>query len=278
MTILDTIMEHKRETVARQRTEQPLARLRALAEAGAAPVDFVAALRAAPTRPALIAEIKRRSPSRGPLAPDIDPTRLALTYRANGASCISILTDERFFGGSLDDLRRVRRAEPGMPLLCKDFLFDPYQLYQARAAGADAVLLIVAALEPSQLRDLQALASSLGMAALIETHTETELATALACEPALLGINSRDLHSFTVDLTRAEQLVLALPAHICVVAESGIHGPADLVRLTAIPRPGRKSGVDAVLVGEALLTAADPGALARILSGTPPCDVEGEAT
>lgn len=280
MSILDEIMAHKREEVARRRAEVPLERVRAAAEAAPAALDFAAALRGAGGRPALIAEIKRRSPSRGALAPDLDPLALARIYRENGAACISVLTDERYFGGSLDDLRRIREQTPvgaipcgrpaqdpgqaqGLPLLRKDFLCDPYQVYEARAAGADAVLLIVAALAPGLLRDLHALARGLGMAALIEVHSDAELETAMTCDPSLVGINNRDLHSFSVDLATTERLAQRIPAAVCVVAESGIHGPDDLARLRGIPRPGGVTGVDAILVGEALVTAGDVGAKVR---------------
>jgi indole-3-glycerol phosphate synthase len=266
LSFLDEIMAHKRDEVARERVARPLAEVRAAAEAAPRPLDFVAALRGVPARPALIAEIKRRSPSRGLLAPDFDPLRLARIYRENGAACISVLTDEKYFGGSLAQLAGVRGQEPGIPLLRKDFICDPYQVVQARAAGADAVLLIVAALSPEQLRDLHALARALGMAALIEVHAAAELETALACAPALVGINNRDLHTFTVDLATTERLAQRIPPEICVVAESGIHGPGDLARLAAIPRPGGARGIEAILVGEALVTAADVGAKVRDLT------------
>lgn len=266
MSILDDILRHKRAEIARQQMARPLAEVQALAEAAPPPLDFVAALRNAPARPALIAEIKQRSPSRGLLAPDFDPLRLARIYRENGAACISVLTDERFFGGSLAQLAGVRGQEPGIPLLRKDFICDSYQVSQARAAGADAVLLIVAALAPEQLRDLHALARALGLAALIEVHDAAELAAALAVSPALVGINNRDLRSFTVDLATTERLAARIPAGICVVAESGIHGPDDLARLAAIPRPGGARGIEAILVGEALVTAADVGAKVRELA------------
>lgn len=266
MSFLDEILTHKRTEIARQQAAQPLAEVRLAAETARLPLDFVAALRHAPSRPALIAEIKRRSPSRGLLAVEFDPSRLARTYRENGAACISVLTDERFFGGSLADLRNVRGQVQDVPLLRKDFICDPYQIYQARAAGADAILLIVAALTPEALRDLHALARSLGMAALVEVHAEAELAAALMCSPALVGINNRDLRSFTVDLATTERLARQVPPDVCVVAESGIHGPDDLARLAAIPRPGTVRGIDAVLVGEALVTAADVGAKVRSLT------------
>ncbi len=265
MSVLDDIMAHKRDEVAQQRAQRPLAEVRAAAGAVPPPLDFVSALRGAAARPALIAEIKRRSPSRGLLAPDFDPRRLARTYRENGAACISVLTDERYFGGSLDDLAGVRGQVQDLPLLRKDFVCDPYQIYQARGAGADAVLLIVAALMPELLRDLHALARGLGMAALVEVHTAEELETALTCDPALVGINNRDLHTFTVGLATTERLCRALPAAVCVVAESGIYRAADVTTVAALPRPDT-TGVDAILVGEALVTAPDVGAKVRELT------------
>ncbi|MCX7670030.1 MAG: indole-3-glycerol phosphate synthase TrpC [Anaerolineae bacterium] len=267
MSVLDDIMAHKRLEVAQQAAARPLVGLRAAARAMLRPLDFVAALRRAPARPALIAEIKRRSPSRGLLVADFDPLRLARLYRQNGAACISILTDERFFGGELAHLTAVKAHEPDMPLLRKDFICDPYQIYQARAAGADAVLLIAAVLTAAQLCELHALAAELGMAALVEVHTEAELEHAMACRPKLIGINNRDLHRFTVDLATTERLARLIPADVCIVAESGIHSMADLARLQAIPRPGGAAGVDAVLVGEALVAADDVGAKVRELAG-----------
>ena len=205
MSKLDEIFAHKRTEIAGQKAALPLAEMTALAAAAPPPRDFIAALRQARARPALIAEIKRGSPSRGLLVADFDPLRLAAIYTENGAAAISVLTDERFFGGSLDHLRavaelmRTGRAQ-GPPLLRKDFLCDPYQVYQARAAGADAILLIVASLPPPLLAELLALAHDLGMAALVETHDEAELETALASGARLIGINNRNLHDFTVSL------------------------------------------------------------------------------
>ena len=265
MSVLDDIMAHKRDEVTQQQARRPLVEVRAAAKAAPPPPDFVSTLRGAAARPALIAEIKRRSPSRGLLAPDFDPLRLARIYRENGAACISVLTDEKYFGGSLENLAGVRSQESTIPLLCKDFVCDPYQVYQARVAGADAVLLIVAALTPELLRDLHALARGLGMAALVEVHTAEELETAMTCDPALVGINNRDLHTFAVSLATTERLCRALPAGVCVVAESGIHNAADVATVAAISRPD-VTGVDAILVGEALVTAQDVGAKVRELA------------
>jgi indole-3-glycerol phosphate synthase len=265
MSVLDDIIAHKRDEIVQQQARQPLADVRAAAETAPPPLDFVAALRGSSARPALIAEIKRRSPSRGLLASDLDPLRLARIYRENGAACISVLTDEKFFGGSLEDLRGVRSQESAVPLLRKDFICDPYQIYQARAAGADAVLLIVAALTPALLRDLHALAHELAMAALVEVHTVDELETAMAADPALVGINNRDLHTFTVSLATTERLCRRLPAGVCVVAESGIHNAEDVATVGGISRPDI-TGVDAILVGEALVTAVDVASQVRRLA------------
>jgi indole-3-glycerol phosphate synthase/phosphoribosylanthranilate isomerase len=202
------------------------------------------------------------------LARDFDPLRLARVYAENGAAAISVLTDERYFGGHLDHLGLLANQTWRPPLLRKDFLCDPYQLYQTRAAGADAVLLIVAALPPSLLAELHALARQLGMAALMEVHTAAELEFALACCPALVGINNRNLRDFTVTLETTAALAPLVPAHVCLVAESGIHTAEDVARLAEVPRPGGGRGVDALLVGEALVTATDVAAKVRSLSGS----------
>jgi indole-3-glycerol phosphate synthase len=182
-------------------------------------------------------------------------------YAENGAAAISVLTDEKYFRGSLEHLRAVRAALPGVPLLRKDFVCDAYQVYEARAAGADAILLIVAELGRDEIREFSAVAGSLGMAALVETHSEDELATALDAGASLIGINNRDLRDFTVRIETAARLSQAIPTGVTVVGESGIF-TADDVALLA-----RGRGVDAVLVGEALVTAADVAAKTRELSG-----------
>lgn len=264
MTILDEIFATKREEVAERLVARPLAVVRREAEAARPALDFAGALQGAARRPALIAEVKCASPSKGLLAKDFDPLRLAETYRQNGASAISVLTDERYFRGHLDYLTRIaeRFAEGGarLPLLRKDFICDPYQVYEARAAGADAVLLIAAYLDAAQLRVLHALIVELGMTALVEVHNQAEL-DAAAQLPALrlLGVNNRDLRDFTVRLETTLELRPRVPAGVCLVAESGIHTPADVARL-------RDAGVDAILVGEALVTAPDVAAKVRELS------------
>jgi indole-3-glycerol phosphate synthase/phosphoribosylanthranilate isomerase len=257
MTILDDIFAYKRSELVERKRARPLAHVQAGAERAAPPRDFVAALRGSASRPALIAEVKRASPSRGLLVEDFDPLRLARAYQQNGAAAISVLTDEHFFQGQLDDLRAIR-GQVNLPLLRKDFVFDPYQVYEARAAGADAVLLIAGMLSDAELHALHALAQELGMAALVEVHDEPELRRALAVSPRLIGVNNRDLHTFVVDLATTERLRRFVSPDVTLVAESGIHTPADVDRLARI-------GADAMLVGESLVVAEDTGAKVREL-------------
>ena len=264
MTILDDIFTHKAKEVARRKRQKPLEAIRDKAERAASPIGFVSALRASLAlhqMPALIAEVKKASPSKGLLATDFDPLRLASVYQQNGSTAISVLTDEHYFQGHLNDLREIAALQPRLPLLCKDFFFDPYQLYEARAVGADAILLIAAHLEESQLRDLYQLACELGMDSLVEVHSEKELEKAMRCDPVMVGINNRDLHSFTVSLETTLHLRSHVPQEVCVVAESGIHTPQDVQCLA-------DAGVHAILVGEALVTAPDVAAKVRELSMT----------
>jgi len=255
MTILDDIVAWKQNEIAHRMRCKPLREVQAEAEQMPPPRDFEAALRAPGI--SLIAEIKRASPSKGAIRLDLNPADLARIYADNGAAAISVLTDSKYFGGSLDDLRAVRQTVD-LPLLRKDFVLDPYQVYEARAAGADAVLLIVAILSDPALSLLYALTRRLNMSALIEVHNENELQRALRLVPPLIGINNRDLSTFTVDLETTVRLRPMLPADICVVAESGIHSRADLDRL-------RQIGIDAVLVGEALVRSDDTGRQVREL-------------
>jgi indole-3-glycerol phosphate synthase len=260
MSILDRIFADKRVEVADQERRAPLESV--IRAAGLAPVPpgFERVFRErTPGRPAVIAEIKSRSPSKGPLNPDLDPARTARTYRDCGAAAISVLTDTHYFGGSLEDLRRAA-AEVDLPILRKDFVFSPYQVYEARAAGASAVLLIVGMLDSAVLADLVALSRRLDLAALVEVHDRAELDRALAAGAGLLGINNRDLHSFEVRLETTFELHPHVPPGIPVIAESGIRTRADIDRLAA-------AGVDGVLIGEALVTAADPGGLLSELAG-----------
>jgi indole-3-glycerol phosphate synthase len=265
VTILDEILAHKREEVTRAKRALAPEELAALARAvGPAPRGLRAALLRAP-RPRIIAEIKRRSPSRGELRADFDPAACAKAYAEAGAAAISVLTDERFFGGHLQHIGRAR-ASAECPILCKDFLVDPYQIDEARLRGADAVLLVAAAFAPgervAELRRLRERALALGLDALVEAHDEAELEAALAAGADLVGINNRDLRSFAVDLATTERLARALPEGVLLVSESGIHGPKDVARLEA-------AGADAFLVGEALMRAADPGAALRELRRNP---------
>jgi indole-3-glycerol phosphate synthase len=261
MTILDEIFAHKRVEVEARKRDLPLAKLRSVAESAPPAPDFIHAIRSAEFSPALIAEVKFASPSKSILVENTDPVILARTYAGNGAAAISVLTDEKYFRGHLDYLRRIRTALPLIPLLRKDFICDPYQVYEARAAVASAVLLIAAHLDPVQLADLHALTISLDMAALVEVHNRTELEAALRLEGlGLLGVNNRDLHTFKVDLQICLDLYPLVPPEVCFVAESGIHTAEDVHRLSA-------AGVDAMLVGEALVTATDVGKKIRTLMG-----------
>jgi indole-3-glycerol phosphate synthase len=256
-TILDRIVEHKREELAAAKSAVPLAAMRARAAAAPAVHDFAAALSG--TRIALIAEVKKASPSRGVLRADFEPVWLARQYAEAGASAISVLTDEEHFQGTLEHLRAIREGLPaGPPLLRKDFLFDAYQVHEARASGADALLLITAILEIALMADLIAETQSLGMAALVEVHDEAEVERALKAGGKIIGINNRDLHTFDVDLATTERLRPLIPAGKTVVAESGIFTREDMRRLEVI-------GVQAALIGEALVTAPDPGAKVREL-------------
>jgi indole-3-glycerol phosphate synthase/phosphoribosylanthranilate isomerase len=255
MTILDDIFAYKRTELVERKQARPLASVQAEAEQAAPPRDFVAALRESPSCPALIAEVKRASPSRGLLVADFDPLRLAHTYQQNGATAISVLTDKHFFQGHLDHLRAIR-GKADLPLLRKDFLFDPYQVYEARAAGADAVLLIAAMLSDDDLYALHKLTCELGMAALVEVHDEAETRRVLALQPRLIGVNNRDLRTFQVDIETTARLRPFVPPDVTLVAESGIHTAADVDRLARI-------GADAMLVGESLVVAGDTAAKVR---------------
>jgi indole-3-glycerol phosphate synthase len=256
-TYLDAILARKRAEVAALAAARPEAELRARL-ADAPPVrDFAGALspRGGPTR--VIAEVKRASPSAGAISAGLDAVAQAERYQAAGAAAVSVLTDGPGFGGSLADLVAVR-ARLGIPVLRKDFTVAGYQLVEARAAGADAALLIVAALPGDQLGRLHDLCRELGLHVLVEVHDEAEAERALAAGATLVGVNNRDLRSFAVDLATSERIVPALPGHVKGVAESGVRTREDAVRL-------RRAGAVNLLVGEALVRAADPGALLREL-------------
>lgn len=259
-TILDRIVERTAADLVRRKEQRPFSVIEAQAATMPPAVPFDQALRAGHI--GLIAEIKRASPSKGPIAPGADARAVASDYISAGASAISVLTDEPFFAGSLDDLSTVATlahadARP-RPVLRKDFLIDPYQIVEARAAGADAVLLIVAVLKGQILRDMLTLTRARGLQALVEVHDEAELQEALIAGARIIGINNRDLRSFSVDLATTERLAPLIPENRTIVAESGIHGPDDLRRLAA-------AGAHAVLVGESLMTAPDRAAAARRL-------------
>ncbi|HEU5393413.1 MAG TPA: indole-3-glycerol phosphate synthase TrpC [Candidatus Methylomirabilis sp.] len=260
--ILDRILAAKREAVAAARAARPLSELRAAAAAAPPVRDFAGAIRrgrGAPVPIRAIAEVKRASPSAGVLREPFDPAGLGAVYAEAGAKALSVLTDGPFFQGAPEHLGAARRAS-GLPTLRKDFILDPYQVYETRALGADALLLIVAAVEPSLLRELLTLSGEIGLAALTEVHTTTELETALGAGARILGINNRDLRTFRVDLSVTYDLLPKIPPEVPVVSESGIASRADVARLEA-------AGVDAVLVGEALLRAESPGAALRALLG-----------
>lgn len=256
-TVLDRILERKLEELAERRAQVPLPELRRRAEASDYPArDFAASLRGDCI--ALIAEVKRASPSKGTLTRDFAPVLLAGAYACNGASAVSVLTDEDFFRGSLRYLTAIREAV-ALPILRKDFIIDPYQVYAGRAAGADAILLIAAALDDAQLRDLHALTLALDMAALVEVHNEREMERALRLGATLIGINNRDLKTFQVDLSTTARLAKLVGGDALLVAESGIFNSIHV-------RTMADSGAAAILVGESLIRAPDLASLARELS------------
>lgn len=264
MSILDEIFAHKRIEVAASKERISASDLESAIKDMPTPPDFATPLKGTSGLfPRLIAEVKYRSPSKGILCPDFDPLRLARTYARNGAAAISVLTDEKYFGGSLDYLQQIAELKLGVSLLRKDFIFDDYQLLEARAAGASAVLLIVAMLTARQLRDLLAAAHELGLEALVEAHTRQEVEQALEADARVVGVNNRDLHTFNVSLETSLQLRSLIPAEVVMVAESGIHTTEDVARLAA-------AGVDAMLIGEGLVTASDVGTRVREFANLKP--------
>lgn len=258
MNILDKILAVKRDEVAAAKARRPLAEVEAAA-AAAGPVRGLAnALRRPAGEPVrVLAEIKRASPSAGAIRAGADPAEIAAEYHGGGAAALSVLTDEQFFAGHLEFLQRARERVP-LPLLRKDFVVDAYQVAEARAAGADAILLIVAALAPAQLSDLLAAASLYQLDALVEVHDAREAEVALAAGASLLGVNHRDLKTFTIDMSLTEQIAKRVPSSVVLVGESGIKTAADLRRLG-------DAGAHAVLVGETLMRAPSPGAALREL-------------
>jgi indole-3-glycerol phosphate synthase len=252
-SILDKILAHKAEEVAAAKRARPLERLRDEARAAPPPRDFAGALRAriAGGQAAVIAEIKKASPSQGLLRADFDPAAIAASYAAHGAACLSVLTDRQFFQGAPQYLAAARNA-CALPALRKDFMLDAYQVFEARALGADCILLIAAALELARMQELESVAQELGMGVLIEVHDAAELASALALRTPLIGINNRDLRSFETRLATTLELLPRIPPERLVITESGIRAPADVALM-------RASGVHAFLVGEAFMRAAEPG-------------------
>jgi indole-3-glycerol phosphate synthase len=260
--ILTRILARKREELEAARVAVPLAEMQARARAAPPPRDFAGAIRAkiAAGRPAVIAEIKKASPSKGVLRADFDPAAIARSYEAGGAACLSVLTDRDFFQGAHEHLALARSA-CALPVLRKDFITEPYQVFESRALGADCILLIAAALARQDMQGLEGTACALGMAVLVEVHDAAELAAALALQTPLLGINNRNLRSFETRLETTLDLLARVPPGKTVVTESGILAPADVERM-------RSHGVAAFLVGEACMRAPDPGvALMQLFGG-----------
>jgi len=250
VSVLDEILEGVRADLADRQARVSLEHLKGMARQAPSPRDALAALKADGV--SVIAEVKRASPSKGPMAAIDDPAALAGDYEAGGARVISVLTEQRWFGGSLEDLAAVRRAVQ-VPLLRKDFVVSSYQLWEARAHGADLALLIVAALEQSALVSLVERAYSIGLVPLVEVHTEAELDRALDAGATVIGVNARDLSTLEVDRSVFARLAARVPDGVVKIAESGVRGPHDLLQYAA-------AGADAVLVGESLVTGKDPRA------------------
>lgn len=259
-TVLQGILARKREEVAERSARVNLASIRAQAREQAPARGFLRALqgRVEHAPPAIIAEVKKASPSAGLIRADFDPAWIAQRYHAHGAACLSVLTDHDFFQGHEDYLRQARTACP-LPVIRKDFTIDPWQIWEARSLEADAILLILAALDDEQYARLYHTAEEAGLDILVEVHNEEELERALRLRPPLLGINHRDLHHFKTDLATSERLLPLIPADTLVVGESGIHSPEDILRL-------RRVGVNSFLIGESLMRQDDPGvALSELL-------------
>lgn len=256
--ILRKILDVKEDEIAAARAAKSLAAVRREAEAASVARDFVAALRAKiqARQPAVIAEIKRASPSKGLLRENFEPAAIARSYEQHGAACLSVLTDRQFFQGNDEDLKRARSA-CSLPVLRKDFVIDPYQVYEARTLGADCVLLIAVVFSPAQMRELEDVAQSLGMAVLVEVHDRAELESALQLKTPLIGINNRNLRTFETHLDTTLGLSTAIPADRIIVTESGIASPEHVALM-------RANSIHCFLIGEAFMRQADPGAeLAR---------------
>jgi len=259
--ILDQIVGVKRAEIAAAIQRKSLAAMRSDAESRVLTRDFIGAMRAkvAVGQAAVIAEIKKASPSKGLLREDFIAADIAQSYAENGAACLSVLTDRQFFQGSVDYLKQARASCP-LPVLRKDFLLDAYQIYESRSMGADAILLIAAILDDAQLRDFEAIAGGLDMAVLVEVHDASELARALQLKTPLIGVNNRNLKTFEVSLDTTLSLMRDVPSGRLLVCESGIHSRDDVLRLGA-------AGVKAFLVGEAFMRAPDPGEALATLFG-----------
>ena len=247
--ILEQIVSSSMKDLESRKNSTPLDNLKESARNQPAPLDLASALRGDGVH--LIAEVKKASPSRGVILADFNPVAIADIYARNGASAISVLTENRYFQGSLDHLKEIKNAiKPGIPLLRKDFIFDPYQVWESRAYGADGLLLIVAILSPVMLEELLKLSRELGMKCLVEVHNELELSTALTSGAGIIGINNRDLKTFTVNLETTRRMRPLVPPDRIVVSESGIRNREDMEKM-------RRWQVDAVLIGEALVSAPD---------------------
>lgn len=255
MTILNKIVADKREEVEQRKRSVPLKELEVRIRRRESPLDFTGALRGKGM--SLIAEVKQASPSRGLLRSDFDPVKLAETYAASGAAAVSVLTEEKYFRGSLEHLAAVREKVE-TPLLRKDFIFDPYQVYEARAYGADALLLITAILRQKQLEELIAVSHGLGLSCLVEVHDEAEIGRAARAGARITGINNRDLKTLAVDINTTRRLAPLLPAGCTAVSESGIRGGEEVRKM-------KEWGISAILVGETLVTAEDIPARIREL-------------
>jgi indole-3-glycerol phosphate synthase len=260
--LLATIVAATERITATRRAQEPLEALARRAEAASPRGDLFESRLRRPDDVNVIAECKRRSPSRGVLAAEYDPVRIAQAYAVGGAAAVSVLTEPTFFDGALAHLQAVRAAVE-VPLLRKDFVVDEYQLFEARAAGADAVLLIVAALEQSALESLQARAWALGLATLVEVHDRDELTRAIDSGARIIGVNNRNLRTLKVDVKASDDLAARMPKGVVAVSESGLHSRADLERLAA-------AGYGAFLIGERFMTDPDPAAAVRLLIGSRP--------